>query len=307
MNIEFKPVEPTDRSAITTITFSSGARICDLAFSNLYCWSFVYGTSWAIVEDCLIIRFKPKSHSHPVYLFPVGADPERVVAAAHRLKAEVVHEDYPLIFMGVTPDIHRCIEEHCSAEYYFIEDEAYCDYIYERESLATLSGKKLQAKRNHINKFLSLYPDYTYDPVKDSDAEECLMLAHLWLDNRGDQDGRELEVEMVERAFRHRQELGLSGGVLRVRGRVVAFCLGSPINADTFGVHIEKADAMVEGAFTMINREFARSIPDTFRYINREEDLGLPGLRQAKLSYRPAILLPKQTAILRRDHDRIQA
>lgn len=305
MNIKFKPVEPTDREAITAFTFSSEAQICDLAFSNLYCWSFVYGTSWAIVEDALIIRFKPKHRAHPVYLFPVGPDPKKVIDAAHRLREEVAHEDFPLIFMGVTPRIHKCIEEHCSAEYYFIEDEAYCDYIYERESLARLNGKKLQSKRNHINKFLSLYPDYSYLPLEDTDAKECLELTHLWLDDRGDEDGRKQEVEMVERAFRHRSELGLTGGVLRVGGNVVAFCLGSPINSNTYGVHIEKADASIEGAFTMINREYVRSIPEKFRYINREEDLGLPGLRQAKMSYKPAILLSKQTAILRRDHESV--
>ncbi|WP_373812743.1 PG_1841 family phosphatidylglycerol lysyltransferase-like protein [Porphyromonas loveana] len=307
MNIDFKPVQPSDREAITAITFSAGAQICDLAFSNLYCWSYLYGTSWAVVEDCLIVRFRPKTRNHPVYLFPVGAEPDKVVAAAYRLKDQVLPEEYPLVFMGVTPDVRACIEEHCTAEYHFIEDEAYCDYIYERESLASLSGKKLQAKRNHINKFLSLYPDYSYAPMEQSDVEECLSLTHLWLDSRGDEDGRDSEVAMVERAFRHREELGLTGGVLRVEGRVVAFCLGSPINATTYGVHIEKADASVEGAFTMINREYARSIPESYRYVNREEDLGLPGLRQAKLSYRPAIILPKQTAILRRDHVSDQA
>ena len=72
-------------------------------------------------------------------------------------------------------------------------------------------------------------------------------------------------------------------------------------------MHVEKADTRYEGIFSVINQEFVAHIPETYTYINREEDLGLPGLRQAKLSYRPAILLPKQTAILRRDHDRIQA
>lgn len=98
-------------------------------------------------------------------------------------------------------------------------------------------------------------------------------------------------------ALNHFDELGLLGGALLVDGKVIAFTFGAPINHDTFGVHVEKADVNYEGAYTVINQEFASRLPEEFIYVNREEDLGIPGLRQAKLSYNPVILLEKSAAI----------
>lgn len=104
---------------------------------------------------------------------------------------------------------------------------------------------------------------------------------------------------MIKRCLVHREELGLTTGALRVEGKIIAFTFGSPINQTTFGVHVEKADINYEGAFTMINREFARRLPEQYIYINREEDLGQEGLRQSKRSYKPELMLIKDTAILR--------
>ena len=91
--------------------------------------------------------------------------------------------------------------------------------------------------------------------------------------------------------------LGLTGGAIQVENEIVAFTYGSPINNYTFGVHVEKADTRFDGIFNMINREFVSRLPEQYRYINREEDLGIPGLRKAKLSYQPAILLEKNMAM----------
>ena len=104
---------------------------------------------------------------------------------------------------------------------------------------------------------------------------------------------------MIEKCLRHREELGLLTGALRVDGKIIAFTFGSSINQDTFDIHVEKADISYEGAFAMINREFAKRIPEQYTYINREEDLGLEGLRKSKLSYKPELMLIKDVAVLR--------
>ncbi|MDY3090667.1 MAG: DUF2156 domain-containing protein, partial [Porphyromonas sp.] len=167
--------------------------------------------------------------------------------------------------------------------------------------MVSLSGKSLQPKRNHINKFERSYPDYTYSEVTEDNLQACLDLSAAWLDHSGETDSSRLDEQMmIERCLRNRESLGLQTGVLTVEGRVVAFSFGSPINATTFGIHAEKADINYEGAFAMINREFARRIPEQYTYINREEDLGLEGLRRSKQSYKPELLLIKDTAILRR-------
>ena len=109
---------------------------------------------------------------------------------------------------------------------------------------------------------------------------------------------KQKEVCAVRKAFHHYDVLGLVGGILRVDGEIVGYTLGEPLNSDTFVVHIEKAFSEVRGAYPTINNQFVSHCASNFTYINREEDMGLEGLRKAKLSYQPEILLTKYTAVL---------
>ena len=227
-----------------------------------------------------------------------------VDASLDRLKAEAERGDYPLVIMGITPRCREHLESVLPGAFTFLEDEGNADYIYLRERLVTLSGKSLQSKRNHINKFEKLYPNYSYEPITGGGCAECLAVEREWLLRHGTEEGEDKEQEVIQRLFDHFDELGLSGGILRVDGRVVAFTLGSPINETTFGVHIEKADRDYEGSYTMINKLFSSTIPEQYVYVNREEDLGLEGLRKAKLSYKPETILPKIAAVLRHDPDK---
>ena len=170
---------------------------------------------------------------------------------------------------------------------------------YLREDLATLKGKKYQAKRNHINKFNKKFA-YEYIPITPELVPECLQLECKWYKaNREDNDEEDLNDERrsIIYALNHYDELGLIGGAICVDHQIVAFTFGAPINHNTFGVHVEKANVNYEGAYAVINKEFASHLPEKYTYVNREEDLGIPGLRQAKLSYNPFILLEKSAAI----------
>ena len=106
------------------------------------------------------------------------------------------------------------------------------------------------------------------------------------------------EEKIVEYLFEHFDELGIFAGAIKVDGNIVAFSLGSSINRDTFDVHIEKANRDFEGAFAIINQQMAEHLPQNFVYINREEDLGIEGLRKAKQSYYPFQLIEKYIATL---------
>lgn len=275
-----------------------------MAFANLYGWAVKYETCYAIADDTLFIRFTSPARSHPAYLIPIMRGGGCVDASLDRLKNEAELGNHPLVIMGITPLCREHLEAVSPGAFTFLEDEGNADYIYLRERLVSLSGKSLQSKRNHINKFEKLYPDYSYEPMTKANSAECLAVEQEWLRQHGTEEGEDKEQEVIQRLFDHFDELGLSGGILRVAGRVVAFTLGSPINQTTFGVHIEKADRDYEGSYTMINKLFASTIPEQYVYVNREEDLGLEGLRKAKLSYKPETILQKIAAVLRHDPDK---
>lgn len=201
--------------------------------------------------------------------------------------------------MGISPTCRDIIDQFSEGTFEYIHDMGAEDYVYLREKMVSLSGKHLQPKRNHINKFEKLYPEYQFEEITDANLEECLALGQDWLEHKEVDSSRLAEQKMIEKCLRHREELGLLTGALRVDGKIIAFTFGSPINQDTFDIHVEKADISYEGAFAMINREFAKRIPEQYTYINREEDLGLEGLRKSKLSYKPELMLIKDVAVLR--------
>lgn len=297
--IVFSPIDLEARAEIIKRTLRGTSQICDLAFANLYGWAGRYGISWATIHDTLIIGFQPLGRSHPAYLMPICDSNDGFRACLTSLKQLVQEGGYPLVLMGVTPRCRERLEEIAPGAFHYLSDEGAQDYIYLRERMCSLSGKSLQSKRNHINKFERLYPDYRYEEITQQNLDECLALGAAWLSASNVSQGQDEEQRMIARLAEAYEALELQGGAIRVEGKIVAFSLGSPINHTTFGVHVEKALTEYEGAFAMINREFALRIPESYTYINREEDLGLEGLRKSKLSYKPEIILPKDVAILR--------
>ncbi len=171
------------------------------------------------------------------------------------------------------------------------------DYIYNRESLALLTGKKLHRKRNHVNNFKRVYDDISYRALDTNNSADALSAAENWLVRRGaDVTADELsEFESIKLALAHVSELGLFGGVLYVGDIPVAMTAASALSSVMVDVHFEKAfgEYAENGAFAVINQCFAASLPSEIEYINREEDMGIEGLRTAKESYFPAFKLKK--------------
>lgn len=182
-------------------------------------------------------------------------------------------------------------------------DRDAADYVYEAEKLMTLAGKKLHGKRNHINKFKQEHPDWSFERIEGHNAEECIEMAREWgRQNAIDEDWeKSAEFDITLRALRQNEQLKLDGGLIRADGRVVAFSLGEPCNRETYVVHIEKAFADVQGAYPIMNQQFVEHIAVGYRYINREEDAGVEGLRKAKLSYYPDLMVEKGTVTERND------
>lgn len=297
--IEFKPIKIKDKEIITSYTRPSDYQNCDFSFANMCSWRFLYDSEYAVAEDFLLIRFRIEEGRF-AYMMPVGKGDLK--KAIELLEKDSLEHGHPLCMLGITPDAREKLEKVLPGEFKYIPERDYFDYIYLREDLAALKGKKFQPKRNHINKFRKAYR-YEYVPVTPDLIPKCLELEAKWCRENDCEEKTDLmnERRSLTFALHHFDALGLSGGAIRIDGEIAAFTFGAPVNHNTFAVHVEKADTDIDGIYAVVNQEFASRIPEEYTYINREEDLGIPGLRQAKLSYHPVILLEKSAAIKRRD------
>ncbi|KXB37523.1 hypothetical protein HMPREF1869_00310 [Bacteroidales bacterium KA00251] len=298
--INFTPLSLDDRALLLPYLEAVPFPLCDYAFTNLYGWREYYDTRWTILGDStLVISFVNNNYHHPVYMLPHCRITESRKKAIEELKAYCLHHNDPLIFFGVTPPCREGLEESFPHEFSFIWEDLSIDYIYTREKLARLAGKKLQSKRNHINKFNKLYPNHTYEEIDSSKTEEYLCFVDNWLKEENSQPSKSLQAEneMIHRILRAKEALGLLGGALRVEGKIVALTLASKINDKVVDVHVEKANVAFDGAYAKINNEFAKSLPESIELVNREEDLGIPGLRKAKRSYLPDLMIEKGLAV----------
>lgn len=294
--ISFKPITISDKEVITSYTYPSDYRNCDFSFANMCSWRFLYNSEYAIYEGFMLIRFWIED-DRAVYMSPVGKGDLK--AAVSQLEKDSLEHGHLLCMLGVTPDAKAELEAVLPGDFRYIPERDYSDYIYLKEDLKELKGKKYSAKRNHVNRFKKEY-DYVYKPITSDIINECLELEGQWFranEEADEDDDLSNERRSLSFALHNFEELGLIGGSIWVDGQLVAFSFGSPINHNTFGVHVEKADVDYDGSFAVINQEFASHLPDKFVYVNREEDLGLPGLRKSKLSYYPYELLEKNAVV----------
>ena len=294
--IEFRPVRLEDRATIERFTMSSDITNCDLSFANMFCWQEVYHSAWAIVDGFLVIRFHIDGGDRLGYMQPVGeGDCARIIPA---LREDAHAHGQRLRIIGLTDRGREMIRQMHIGQFAFESDRALEDYVYAADDLRNLPGRRYQPKRNHINRFMAEYPDYRYEELTPDRFDECMQLEREWRRNHeGHTSELCAEQRAMQRAFAYFAELGMTGGCIYVGERMVAFTYGSAVNDHTFDTHVEKADTDYDGAFTVINCLFARHLPERFTLINREEDLGIEGLRRAKLSYHPAVIQHKFTAI----------
>lgn len=260
--ITFRDITIQDKDTITAYTMNSCRRNCDLSFSNLCSWRFLYHTKFAIINNFLVFKFW--AGDELAYMMPVGEG--NLEETLNELIEDARREGEPFCMLGVCSCMREDLEAIMPGQFGFTVDRDYADYIYLRSDLATLKGKKFQSKRNHINKFRNTYPDYKYSPITKDRIQECLELEAKWCkaNDCDQQEGTGNERRALIYALNHFEELGLTGGILHVNGQIVAFTFGMPINKETFGVHVEKADTSIDGAYAMINYEFANHIPEQY-------------------------------------------
>ncbi|MGN1155401.1 MAG: DUF2156 domain-containing protein [Agathobacter sp.] len=300
MSEDFRPLTIDDGKWIRNLLYEEKDMACEYNFCTLFLWGQINEYVIARYQDRLLVRMTD-GHEY-YYLYPAGKGSLR--DALHVLKEDARRNGQQLKLMDVTQNQINALEEVCPGRFRFVGYRDGWDYVYDIHRLAELSGKKLHAKRNHIHRFEEQYPNWSFEPVSQNNIEECLELETEWVAKKIKENGMDKNMAdenlVITNAIHNWEHLNMKGGVLRANGKAQAFSLGSFTTPECFNVHLEKACDDIQGTYAMINREMARMIRDDFsevKWINREDDLGRPGLRKAKMSYYPELLLEKSVAI----------
>lgn len=295
--IAFQSPQLTDRGVLAPIFYGSGNLGCEFTFNNIYLWG---RQEYAIVGNCLVLFSHWDGQS--TYVYPVGNGDHK--AAIRLLMDDAQERGIPFRLSGISEQAMAELESGFPGVFRFQPRRSSFDYVYEIDKLADLKGKHLQQKRNHIHRFCDAHPDWRAEPIGPENLEECRQLVTRWYELHGQDDMEQdflLEKRAIRRAFDAYFALRMRGLAIRTEGRLVAMTMGSLINDSIFDVSFEKAYADLQGAYPIVNREFAQMLREEYpnlQYLNREEDMGLPGLRKAKESYHPAFLVKKFRAYL---------
>lgn len=300
--IQFRRLRPEDKADFHGFLQSCDFRGCEYSFVNLFCWG-----RQEVAHVGGRLAFFSHFGGRSLYTFPIGEGALGPVLEA--LAADARERGIPFRMTSLLKEDCEALEALYPGEFRIYPDRDSADYVYEIHRLADLKGKKLQGKRNHINRFVEAYPNWHTQVLDDSHLPACRELIEAWYREHAISDPTEdysLEKVALDRALRYREALGLEGLLLYAGERLVAMTMGSRLNCNTFDVHFEKAYADIPGAYPMINREFARYIREKYpeiQYLDREDDMGLPGLRKAKESYVPDLLLEQYWAVMVEDVD----
>lgn len=293
--LEFKKPEITDKQWVNDCLVHANSMNCEYTFGNLFIWSSAYSTEICRYKDFLICRWGKDDDIN--YSLPLG-EGDFTDAVSAIIEYAKSNGETPVIY-GITEGYLGLMQEAFTGKFTYKYDEGNNDYIYSTEKMASLSGKKYHGKRNHITNFKKNNPDWSFEKISKDNINECLALHSKWIENKDpDDEDYSWEFEAVKKAFEYFDELDMVGGLIRVNGEVIAYTLGEPqMNGHCFVSHFEKAPADMIGAYPIINQEFTKNCLMQYEYVNREEDLGIEGLRKAKQSYHPEIWLEKCTAI----------
>lgn len=290
--VDFKQISIDDKESYDRLLSDGRTRGCEFSFANLYLWgrqqiAFIHG------HAVIFSQFSRRS----VYPYPVGSGDKKEVLDA--IIEDSRARGIPCRITGLDLEAKETVERLYPSKFRFHCDEGAFDYVYSIDDLAELSGKKYHSKRNHVNRFREEHPNHTVKPFTDAIIPQIKQMTDEWYRERMEIDPNgdyHMEKAALERALLHYKELGMEGLVLLDGDEVLAITLGGRLSEDTFDVNFEKARAGVNGAYAAINYEFARYIREKYpdiRFLDREEDMGLEGLRRAKRSYYPHHMIEK--------------
>lgn len=295
--LEWSIPEAEDEDWINSCIAVSGTMASDASFANIYLLRNKYSTKISRYKDFIIRKYSGKG-ARCGYTFPLGKGD--VAKALAEIEKDAKECGERLQFAFVTEEQKEVLENAMPARFCYSSDAGDSDYIYLRSELASLSGKAFHKKKNHFSKFVRTYPDYKYYEIGACNIYDAQKVADAWYyEHLQDEDASQLaEYKAIKEALENFKELGLIGGIIYVNDSPCAMTIASKINENTVDVHFEKAvgEYALNGGYAAINKLFSEKL-DGVTWLNREEDIGIEGLRKAKLSYRPKIMLKKYSAV----------
>ena len=300
--LDFKRITIEDKNNYEKYLNDGKERGCEFSFANLFLWGR-QSVAFAYNHVLVFSQFNQRT----VYPFPVGDD--NVKEAIDAIIADSEERGIPCRITGIRPWQKEIIENLYPDKFRFHCERGSFDYVYNIDDLAELKGRKYQSKRNHCNRFYEAHPDYKVEPLNDSNIDKVIFMSEKWFEEKlkanPDSDFH-MERKALEKAFANYEELGMESLVLTDGNDILAFTMASRMSDTTFDVNFEKAVSGVQGAYAVINHEFAKYLREKYpdvKYLDREEDLGIEGLRKAKESYYPDHLINKCWACLLEDEN----
>ena len=297
--LNFHKPSVQDYDWIHEILYPADLPGADNTFHNMYFWECYYGE---VAQLGGFVTQRLSQNGVSTYLFPAGKGD--VKAALEQLMQDAKTRGEKFCLRGVTDDKKALLEQLFPGKFTFTAYRDSFDYIYTVEELTQLHGKKLQAKRNHCNRFEQDHPNFETRVVTMENIALCREMVKKWYEVHEWNEQIEQEKTAISRAFDCFDKTNMDGLMLLDGGEVIAFSMGARMNEQYYDVCFEKAYSAINGAYAMINREFSRMIAQKYpevQFLNREDDMGEPGLRKAKESYQPTLLLEKFNAAVQEE------
>lgn len=293
--LDFHSVSMKDKEWIENRLSYRKQRSCEYSFGNIFSYKEKLDISVCDYEGCLIV--KCVSGNRVSYMYPCGNGD--IDKALSEIVSDAEKSGKKCYMYGLSAEDAADYEKLFPLKEKPYPNRDTFDYVYNNEDLVNLTGKKYQPKRNHISFFKKNYY-WTYEKICGNNIEECLSMSRKWLEAYESDDKTDLESEyrIIRCVFDNYFALGYKGGLIRKDGEVVAFTTGEELDIDTFCVHFEKAFGDIRGLYPLINQQFVHNELSDYKYINREDDVGLENLRKAKLSYYPAFLCEKYEVLI---------
>lgn len=295
--LNFKALSLSDKEIFDKYLKPYTFLTCEYSFTNLFIWRRALDIHYAVCNDALIIRKKSFDGSYH-FMQPIGySNKDNLKEIVKELINYKNNNNLKYVFKDIEVPFLETLKDIFGDKLIFEEERDSFDYIYESSKLISLSGKKLHSKKNHYNNFIK-NNIYRVEPISDRNIDECMKAACEWCKKNECKGYLKDELKAIQELLANSDKLDFIGMAVYVDNMLSAFTIGEKINENMAIIHIEKAAAEINGLYTFINKTFIETYFNEVTYINREQDLGIEGLRKAKLSYHPYKLEAKYSIIL---------
>ncbi|QAT40797.1 phosphatidylglycerol lysyltransferase domain-containing protein [Clostridium sp. JN-9] len=289
--IKFQKLQLGDKALFEKFLKPYNFKTCEYSFTNLFIWREACSIEYALMDNCLIIKkkdFNGKEH----FMQPLGYTKDNLECIINSLKEYRSEHDMMYLFKDTEEDFVQELKTLKNMDFQITEDRDNFDYVYSSEKLISLSGKILHKKKNHYNYFVKNYEYETEALTKDL-VPACIEASKRWCRIKHCTGYLLYELQAIEEILKNGSKLDFEGMVVLVDDVIQGFTIGEKMNDEMAIIHIEKANPEINGLYNFINRTFVQNYYSDVPLINREQDLGLDGLRQAKESYQPLKLEKK--------------